>query len=504
MDGSDFFIKNKQTHRVIITDEMVSDAKSTICKRYATIHASNTHITPPDLNVQNVAIKTTLRRIHTELNQKMINDLSQQDHDDFLFQTHMLLTGKGKPRTKKNMMRILRTIAKDPLLEREDKTRQRQEQLHDHLPIKEAVRQQLLAGMIKDKGTSSFSNDCADKVANFVNVYMPQLATDLTTLTKPIGEKLAHSGNKLTNLQTSLVTVSEYLDFGEGQFEDHVAFADSEEKRFLRTKINEKLNQDKKRSTLFRKDPKSSLPSFLRPENKGKIAKIHEAPQPANAPTRPSAFHAFRRVAAVIGIGIATLFGYASPTDDNNSIQNNITQAGLLDIPNVTASPIAEPIAHTEAAAFDAPAITTDNHLHISLPDPIVNVSIPPQLPTLSPDVSMAFSDVIIPPTQKTLSLNNTDDFIRSIYNAHGVPISDTMQSYFDKTSDGLNDNNMRVAAVGAYDAARLMSQELGLDVAGLESRKVYEMIEDLNVAHPVSRWAKIGAAMKVPSPNLS
>lgn len=61
-----------------------------------------------DVNMRDVAIGTTLRRIENELEPKIVGGLTQEAYNKFLFDAHQLLTGKaGKPRTKIELTKIL-------------------------------------------------------------------------------------------------------------------------------------------------------------------------------------------------------------------------------------------------------------------------------------------------------------------------------------------------------------------------------------------------------------
>lgn len=126
------------------------------------------------------------------------------------------------------------------------------------------------------------------------------------------------------------------------------------------------------------------------------------------------------------------------------------------------------------------------------------------QTPSIPDDLTMVYNAAMQAPVKPELSVENAEQYVRGVYAQNGVPISDEMQLFFDKVSKGLEIGNLEYATVGAYDAARLMSNELGFDKAGLESRTIYTMIEQLDVAHPVTRWARNGAAMKLPSQALS
>ena len=211
----------------------------------------------------------------------------------FLLNTHALLTGKGKPRTKKNMIDILRTHAG-----LRDRERESQKILNDldgniFFPnFENAVKDTLLSATIKDNG--QYSTKQAENVARFAVAYMPYVMNDILRVSSKDqrSEAVSLSEAPLTNIEKELLMISEYIDFGEGDVEDHVDFATYREKQYFRAKIDEELQAVRKID-------------FSEP---AKNTKIHQKPVKIANDNRPLLSRVLGGVAAVGALVISSLF----------------------------------------------------------------------------------------------------------------------------------------------------------------------------------------------------
>lgn len=240
----------------------------------------------------------------------------------------------------------------------------------------------------------------------------------------------------------------------------------------------------------------------MHPENSGGKAKIHQRPvvKPANDDREPFLSRVFGRVAAVGVLAISLMFpgALSNVSEDVKFAEVEPAVSATIDFSQITDVMPAMLSPKVDTVVGVTP-FTMDTPIMVAQPVQI-------QIPSVQDDLTgiyMAAAD-IAPETIVELSVENTAQYVRDVYVENGAQISDKMQSFFDKISKGLEIENLEYATVGAYDAARLMSNELGFDNAGLESRAIYTMIEQLDVAHPVTRWARNGAAMKLPSQALS
>jgi hypothetical protein len=248
MDGSQISFEGeiKSQEKFVVSDEMTRQASQIVREQYISKYGDEDE-NAPDIIINNIAMATTLRRINRDLDTSIVKSLGTDVYNDFLLDTHALLTGKEKPRTKKNMIDILRRHA--GLRDRDRESEQRLSGLDKNIffpNFESAVKSTLLSVTIKEGG--NYSDVHAEKVARFVMAYMPYVAKNISQecAQNKIKESLFLSEAPMTVLEKALVMASEYVDFGEGDVADHVDFAVYQEKQYLRAKIDAELQGVKK------------------------------------------------------------------------------------------------------------------------------------------------------------------------------------------------------------------------------------------------------------------